>query len=178
MAIKTWTEHHQHEHKPQEFCFRKMALRYPITGDYKSEEDKFMGLDLDRKEVLSDLDKVLAATRSTRWLYPRASTDPPSYMKLARLLRELGLWGSFYNGVSPYDTIKALKECPDERTEWYTVHGSEDRHVNMNDTIRFLDFLTTKWPIKSQLEIQPGKAHAGDYTDPLSEAHQKFLWGS
>jgi hypothetical protein len=176
MAIETWLEHEMHPYKPEQFCIRRIFVRDPMTHVYESNAQEFMGAPIDLAKALSDSDKMIGAFRSSPWTRPRGGTSPPYWMYCSVLLSKLRRWGEFFNGLCPYDNIKATKRCPDERTEWLVTHGDADMHVKVEDTIRMVELLKAQWPnMKVKLDIRCGKGHCSDYAEPLSEEQRHFL---
>lgn len=175
MGIKTWLEHSEQPHKPEQFCIRKLSLRYPMTREYNSKATHFMNTAIDRTKALMVVEQALEVLKSAPWMRRKGGSTPPRNM-LATYFAVVGMWGLLYNGTCPYDDIKASERCPDPRTKIYISHGDADQHVDVNDTIQFVELMREKkWANEITMEIWPEKAHAGDYNDSLSEKHRNFL---
>jgi hypothetical protein len=170
MAIETFLEIGHDQLKPTDLRVRKVLLRSPITHEYSRVLGDFMGRSLSREKALADSDRVLRTIDQAPWLIPRAGSTPPFWMYGAPIFAGLDRFNLLYKGRFPYDNIEDAHICPDERTHFLFKHGDADQHVKLEDSKRTVDLLQTKWPLLTvHLEIQLGKPHAWDYSQPLSE---------
>jgi hypothetical protein len=169
MAMQTFLEVAEYPGRPQEFCLRKILLRYPVTHEYRRNVGTFMGVKIDIVDARSASDRAIRALDNAPWLVPRADSVPPDHMSAATLFAGLHRYNQIYKGIFPYENIQAIRDCPDERTHLLIQHGNADEHVAVRTTMHTVKLLEAKWPkMKVDLQIQPGKAHAWEYSETLS----------
>lgn len=174
-AMHFWVNLKRVVHKP-ELQIRGMILRWPLVGDYKRAWGPYCGRDFPLELSAQLLQNVSELHKSTSILVRRAGQEPPNGMPFSWASSIHGVWSTWFDARTVFDVIQETSTCPGNETAFYITHGTHDKLVPYQSSIKLKAVLEKTWPgMKVSLILQEGRDHGWDYGQPLTDAYTAVL---
>jgi acetyl esterase/lipase len=155
---------------------RAMSLRYPVSEYYRREAGEYLGYEATKEEAERSSKEIVLVTKDRSLVIPRASSDPPNGMYGAYISSVSGTWPSFWNEPSTYERIYCMPKPQDKETRIRIIHGTEDKHVLLQDSVNLTKLLRAKGLNVTLCQVE-GEAHAFDYDRPLDDRLRAYWDG-
>jgi hypothetical protein len=181
MAMLAWLRYLKISDRGTNSCIHTVVCRAPPMDHYSRDLGPYAGIEVSQERVEKDSSAILDLVKKMPYMVCEAEKPDERDMYGGACLAMADCHKDLAREESVLDMLKEVlimsrrsAKCWDRPPRFLFTIGGEDAHVKYEDLDETVQVLR-ELGLHAELHVQPGKTHAWDVNEPLSEVERNFL---